>query len=151
MRKSEPQTLKNLFNGATLTTIQERSTALARLNNLIYRYIPSHLQHCCRVANYRQSVLIIEVSSASWLTRLRYEQEKLLSALRQNGLRSLASIQYKINPILNRSQYVMKCNPKSVTKRVITPQSASLLLALSENTTPKLKTNLIKLANHVVK
>lgn len=150
MRNSEPQSLENLFNGGTLTNIQERSVVLSRLNHLVYRYLPLHLQHCCRVANYRQSILIIEVSSASWLTRLRYEQGKLLLALRQNGLSGLASIQYKINPVLNQQRYLIK-NDDKTTKRTLSPYSASLLLALAENTTPKLKTCLIKLANHVLK
>ncbi len=150
MRNSEPQSLENLFNGGTLTNIQERSFVLSRLNHLVYHYLPLHLQHCCRVANYRQSILIIEVSSASWLTRLRYEQGKLLLALRQNGLSGLASIQYKINPVLNQQRYLIK-NDDKTTKRTLSPYSASLLLALAENTTPKLKTCLIKLANHVLK
>lgn len=151
MRNSEPQSLNNLFNGFTLANIQTRSIALSRLNKMIYCYLPSHLHHCCRVANYRQSILIIEVCSAGWLTRLRYEQEKLLLALRQNGLSGLASIQYKINPILNQSQSFINDKVTIVGKRKITPQSASLLLALAQDATPKLKTNLIKLANHVLK
>lgn len=151
MRNSEPQSLNNLFNGFTLANIQTRSIALSRLNKMIYCYLPNHLHHCCRVANYRQSILIIEVCSAGWLTRLRYEQEKLLLALRQNGLSGLASIQYKINPILNQSQSFINDKVTIVGKRKITPQSASLLLALAQDATPKLKTNLIKLANHVLK
>ena len=151
MRNSEPQSLNNLFNGFTLANIQTRSIELSRLNKMIYYYLPSHLHHCCRVANYRQSILIIEVCSAGWLTRLRYEQEKLLLALRQNGLSGLASIQYKINPILNQSQSFINDKVTIVGKRKITPQSASLLLALAQDATPKLKTNLIKLANHVLK
>lgn len=151
MRNSEPQSLNNLFNGFTLANIQTRSIELSRLNKMIYCYLPNHLHHCCRVANYRQSILIIEVCSAGWLTRLRYEQEKLLLALRQNGLSGLASIQYKINPILNQSQSFINDKVTIVGKRKITPQSASLLLALAQDATPKLKTNLIKLANHVLK
>ena len=151
MRNSEPQSLNNLFNGFTLANIQTRSIELSRLNKMIYCYLPSHLHHCCRVANYRQSILIIEVCSAGWLTRLRYEQEKLLLALRQNGLSGLASIQYKINPILNQSLSFVNDKVTTVGKRTITPQSASLLLALAQDATPKLKTNLIKLANHVLK
>lgn len=152
MRNSEPQSLNNLFNGFTLANIQTRSIALSRLNKMIYCYLPIHLHHCCRVANYRQSILIIEVCSAGWLTRLRYEQEKLLLALRQNGLSGLASIQYKINPVLNQPQSFVNDKVTTVgNKRTITPQSASLLLALAQDATPKLKTNLIKLANHVLK
>ena len=152
MRNSEPQSLNNLFNGFTLANIQTRSIALSRLNKMIYCYLPNHLHHCCRVANYRQSILIIEVCSAGWLTRLRYEQEKLLLALRQNGLSGLASIQYKINPVLNQPQSFVNDKVTTVgNKRTITPQSAPLLLALAQDATPKLKTNLIKLANHVLK
>ncbi|RKS84721.1 hypothetical protein DES39_1936 [Orbus hercynius] len=151
MRKSVPQAVNNLFNGSTFLTIQERSVALSRLNHLLAQHIPHALYKQCRIANYRQGVLIIEVSSASWLTRLRYEQEKLRSLLRQNGLSGLSSIQFKINPELNANKLLLNSGSNSIPSRVISPESAKHLLILADSCPPKLKNNLIKLANHVTK
>lgn len=153
MRNSEPQRLNNLLKTSSLINIQEKSIVLTELNLLFYRFLPHILHRHCRVANYRQSILVIEVSSASWLTRLRYEQGTLLSKLRQNGLIGLASLQYKINPELNQEKYVLQNNYNNVntTQRQISPQSAAILLALAQNTTPKLQACLVKLANHVIK
>lgn len=151
MRHSEPKALFNLFKAPSLLTIQERGKALSTLNHLLNRLLPPPLAEQCRVANYRLGILIIEVSSASWLTRLRYEQEKLRSQLRQNGLSGLASIQFKINPELNRNRCELHCDDAAVYQRKITPQSAEMLLALADNCSPKLKSSLIKLAKHATK
>lgn len=151
MRNSEPLSVNKLFKTSSLESIQERSVALSTLNALIYRFLPPILHTHCRVANYRQSILIIEVSSASWLTRLRYEQQNLILLLRQNGLIGLASLQYKINPELNPNKCILHCDNTDPPKREITPNSAACLLQLAENASPTLKSSLIKLANHVRK
>lgn len=151
MRNSEPKPLFNLFKAPSLLTIQERGKALSTLSRLLYGFLPLPLTEQCRVANYRQGILIIEVSSASWLTRLRYEQEKLRSLLRQNGLSGLSSIQFKINPELNRNKCELHCDDSAAYQRQITPQSAEMLLALADNCSPKLKSSLIKLAKHATK
>ena len=52
--------------------------------------LPAPLQGKCRAANYRNAILIIEVTNASWMTRLRYEIPSLLSALRKEILPSLS-------------------------------------------------------------
>ncbi|WP_392564762.1 DciA family protein [Orbus wheelerorum] len=152
MRNSGPLPLDNLFNNNTFLTIQERSKALYTLNNLVHKLLPDNLCQECRVANYRQGILIINVSSASWLTRLRYEQEKLRSLLRQNGLRGLTSIQFKVSLELNpTNNCILHSKDYDLAKREITLQSADLLLALAQNCSPKLKSNLIKLAKHATK
>lgn len=151
MRNSEPQSLNNLFQANSLLSIQERGYALSTLNNLLIKLLPESLAQQCRVANYRQSILVIEVSSASWLTRLRYEQEELRSRLRKNGLTGLSSFQFKINPELTSNKYILHSKPHDEFKRQMTPQSAQLLLALANNSSPKLKHSLTKLANHVTK
>lgn len=106
MRESRPQLLDVLFDDAIaaengpLHNVQQRATALLKLNRAVKGLLPSQLQPWCRVANYRQSVLVLETANASWLMRLRYEQPALLSALRAQILPSLSSIDIRINPSL---------------------------------------------------
>jgi len=151
IRNSEPQPLNSLFKINTFLNIQERSKALCTLNNLIHKLLPENLcQECC-VANYRQGILVINVSSASWLTRLRYEQEILRTHLRENGLSGLISIQFKVNPELNPNKCILRSKEGESNKRQLTPQSADILLTLAQDCSPKLKSNLIKLAKHATK
>ena len=95
-------------------------------------------------------MLILEVSSASWLTRLKYEQSNLLSGIRQKILPSLSSIQYKINPTIatNYSQSVILSDKNVKISNVISKQTAIYLNAVAEQAPDKLKKQLIKLANH---
>lgn len=104
MRDSSPQQIYMLLasrkDSALFSTIQPRVVALLKLNNAISVLLPAPLRPWCRVANFRNGVLVIETANASWLIRLRYEQKKLLSALRTKILPSLSSINLRINPEL---------------------------------------------------
>ena len=151
MRDNEPKVLTSLLSqGALLSKIKERSIALNQLSKVIDELLPTPLNQQYRIANYRQGVLILEVSSASWLTRLKYEQSNLLSGIRQKILPSLSSIQYKINPTIatNYSQSVILSAKNVKISNVISKQTAIYLNAVAEQAPDKLKKQLIKLANH---
>lgn len=106
MRDSRPQLLDVLFDDASaagnrsLQNVQLRAATLLKLNRTVKGLLPSPLHPWCRVANYRQSILVLEVANASWMMRLRYELPNLLSALRAQILPSLSSIDIRINPAL---------------------------------------------------
>ncbi|OTQ72199.1 hypothetical protein B6D17_01705 [Gilliamella apis] len=151
MRGNEPKVLTSLLSqGALLSKIKDRTIALSQLTKIIDELLPPPLIQQYRVANYRQGVLILEVSSASWLTRLKYEQGNLLSGIRQKILPSLSSIQYKINPTIatNYSQSVFLSDKNVKISNVISKQTAIYLNAIAEQAPDKLKKQLIKLANH---
>ena len=151
MRYNQPQILPSILSQQSwLSEIKERTFALAKLADVINELLPSPLQQQYRVANYRQGILILEVSSANWLTRIKYEQSNLISGIRQKILPSLSSIQYKINPTIatNNSQLVNFSNKNAKINNVITTQTAIYLNALAEQAPEKLKKQLIKLANH---
>ena len=151
MRDNEPKVLTSLLSqGALLSKIKDRTIALSQLTKVIDELLPTPLNQQYRVANYRQGVLILEVSSASWLTRLKYEQGNLLSGIRQKILPSLSSIQYKINPTIatNYSQSVILSDKNVKISNVISKQTAIYLNAIAEQAPDKLKKQLIKLANH---
>ncbi|WP_085248319.1 DUF721 domain-containing protein [Gilliamella mensalis] len=151
MRYNDPQILTSILTQAPcLSKIQDRANALRSLAKVVNDLLPSPLNAQCRVANYRQGVLILEVSTAGWLTRLKYEQSNLISEIRKNILPSLSSIQYQINPDISvklSKSHFLTSKPTLVSS-VMTPQSAMFLYALAENAPDKLKKQLIKLANH---
>lgn len=154
MRKSAPQSLDYLFDEtSSLRKVQQRALALAKLNQTVKSLLPTPLQSQCRIANYRHHRLIVEVSSASWLTRLRYEQQKLLSTLRTTVLPALSAIDFVINPTLNIDRYILHSgDPQNSSKhkaeRQLSHTSAEMLLTLAENSPEKLKQTLLKLAQH---
>lgn len=151
MRNSTPQSLDILIDDIkNLNTIQNRSIALVKLNQAVHQLLPKQLQTVCRVANYRHNVLIIEVSSASWLTRVRYEQEKLLSTLRAEILPALASIQFSINPALHTNRHIAH-SPKENFERKLSSETGDLLVGLAQQCPDSLKAKLIKLASHASK
>lgn len=157
MRDSYPQSLEKIFielegsNKSTLQLIQQRATILLKLNRAVMALLPVPLRDQCRVANYRNAILIIEVANASWLTRLRYETPSLLSALRQEILPSLSSIDIKINPSLGVKQEkrslissLKEQEPKK--KRHLSLESAQSLKYLAEKSPKKLRERLERLA-----
>ncbi|AWK14647.1 DUF721 domain-containing protein [Candidatus Fukatsuia symbiotica] len=119
MRQSHPQLLNVLFDDTiaekhsslshsqkdnsqpySLHKVQQRTVALLKLNQAVQELLPPQLQPWCRVANYRQNILVLEVANASWMMALRYQQLHLLSTLRAQILASLSSIDIRINPAL---------------------------------------------------
>ena len=151
MRDNEPKVLTSLLSqGALLSKIKERTVALSQLTKVIDELLPTPLNQHYRVANYRQSVLILEVSSANWLTRIKYEQSNLISGIREKILPSLSSIQYKINPTIatNYSQSVNLSDNNVKIENVLSKQTAIYLNVVAEKAPNKLKKQLIKLANH---
>ncbi|EEG85406.1 MULTISPECIES: DUF721 domain-containing protein [Proteus] len=157
MRDSYPQSLEKIFielegsNKSTLQLIQQRATILLKLNRAVMALLPVPLRDKCRVANYRNAILIIEVANASWLTRLRYETPSLLSALRQEILPSLSSIDIKINPSLGikqekRSLISSLKEQAPIKRRHLSLESAQSLKYLAEKSPKKLREKLERLA-----
>lgn len=151
MRNGQPESVNSLLKVTSLQAIQERSIKLSTLDHLLKKLLPETLSPQCKIVNYRQGILIIGVSSASWLTRLRYEQEKLRTQLRQHGLSGLSSIQFKIIPQLNQNKAILHSAQNPLYNRKMTSQSAQYLLDLADTCPTNLKNSLIKLANHVTK
>lgn len=160
MRDSRPQLLDILFDDASATekgplhNVQQRATALLKLNRAVKGLLPAQLHPWCRVANFRQGILVLETANASWMMRLRYEQPALLSALRAQILPSLSSIDIRINPSLMAKadalvQNAAKTAPDAVdtTKmRHLSQQSADELRGLASRSPERLRKALERLA-----
>ncbi|MFV9996598.1 MAG: DUF721 domain-containing protein [Arsenophonus endosymbiont of Dermacentor nuttalli] len=158
MRDSYPQSLAILlkeskFDSNTLQTIQKRAQALIKLNHTVLSLLPSELKAWCRVANYRQHILILEVTNASRKTRLNYELPTLLSTLRDTILPSLSSINIMINPSLSAKnsknclsiqQIAIKPTQQIISK--LNEESAKTIRNLAKRSPKKLKEKLERLA-----
>ncbi|MGP1956444.1 MAG: DUF721 domain-containing protein [Arsenophonus sp. NC-PE1-MAG3] len=158
MRDSYPQSLNFLlrisnFNSNILQSIQERTQALIKLNNTVISLLPIELNDWCRVANYRQHILILEVTNANRKVRLNYELPVLLSTLRNTILPSLSSIKIKINPSLSSKNsknclLIQKIDIKP-SKQIInklSKESAKTIHNLAKRSPKKLKDKLERLA-----
>jgi hypothetical protein len=161
MRDSRPQLLDVLFDEASaadkgpLHNVQQRAVALLKLNRAVKGLLPAQLHPWCRVANFRQGILVLETANASWMMRLRYEQPNLLSALRAQILPSLSSIDIRINPALmaksaNLQQKTDKTPANGQTDapiRTLSVESAEQLRGLASRSPEKLRKTLERLAS----
>ena len=161
MRDSRPQLLDVLFDDATaaekgpLHNVQQRALALLKLNRAVRGLLPAQLHPWCRVANFRQGVLVLETANASWMMRLRYEQPNLLSALRAQILPSLSSIDIRINPALMAKGNSQVQNAAKTTEneqpsaplRHLSQESADELRGLAARSPEKLRKILERLAS----
>ena len=156
MPDRRPQLLDVLFDDASaggkspLQSVQQRATALLKLNRAVKGLLPVQLHPWCRVANYRQGILVLETANASWMMRLRYEQSNLLSALRAQILPSLSAIDIRINPSLMAKAEAAAQKPQnaetSEVYRQLSPQSADALRGVADRSPEKLKKALERLA-----
>jgi hypothetical protein len=156
MRDSRPQLLDVLFDDASaggkspLQSVQQRATALLKLNRAVKGLLPVQLHPWCRVANYRQGILVLETANASWMMRLRYEQSNLLSALRAQILPSLSAIDIRINPsLMAKAEASAQKSQNEETREVyrqLSPQSADALRGVADRSPEKLKKALERLA-----
>ncbi|MBV4365727.1 DUF721 domain-containing protein [Erwinia sp. BNK-24-b] len=156
MRDSRPQSIESFFEAtegqSMLQSIQQRAIALNKLNRALQGIIPAQLHPWCRVANFRQGVLVLETANASWMMRLRYEQSSLLSALRAQILPSLTSIDIRINPTLaakaqeNVQESSDRHQKEQSPGRQLSEQSAEILRGVASRSPEKLKKTLERLA-----
>lgn len=154
MRDSRPQSIEYLFETTEgqnmLQSIQQRAIALNKLNRAVKDVIPAQMHPWCRVANFRQGILVLETANASWMMRLRYEQSSLLSALRAQILPLLTAIDIRINPTLAAKAH--ESSSQSVTKdklagRQLSEQSAEILRTVASRSPEKLRETIERLAS----
>lgn len=163
MRGSYPQPIYKLLNNAAessdqtfLSQIKQRALMLLKLNHTINTLLPVSLRPWCRVVNLRHNILVLETANASWMMRLLYEKNKLLSTLRTQILPSLSAIDIRINPMMmtiKREFYNKNINnPARVNwlrtdnPHKFSTQGAILLRRVAKNSEGKLKKTLKRLA-----
>lgn len=143
MRDSRPQLNSELIYSLS-DNIRTKANLLFSLNQEVHRILPQS-KNICRVANYRNGILVLECASAAWVTRLNYDRQYLLSSLRQTQLSALTTIEIKVNPELaaaTREQH----KPIAATGASLSTQAAAGLINLASFTPEKIATRLRKIA-----
>lgn len=120
------------------------SRRIVHIEYLIHRQLEPDLAHHCRVANLRRGVLVIQVDSPAWATRLRYRLPALqavLAALPE--LQPLETIRLKVAP------QGVPAAPVRPTPAVL-PDAAAVALGQTAAgiDDPDLKAALLRLARH---
>jgi len=128
-------------NSGKLAKIQQKAVKLQEINHFLTTEILPGSDQYCRVANLRQGILVIEVASGVWSTRLTQLRNSLMAEMRRYLLPTLVSIEIKVNPSL-----FVEAEPPKPNSRTISPQTAEHLEALAEHSPPKLAQKLQRLA-----
>ncbi|CZF83549.1 hypothetical protein GCE9029_03861 [Grimontia celer] len=147
MRDHRPQAAQELLESSLTGQVRQRAMALSQLNEQVKALLPTQSAKQCRVANYRDGILILECGSSAWATRLNYDRHTLMSALRRNTLPSLMTIEIKVNPAL-AVDLEKKEEAKEAEKKMrkVSPMAAEYLKAIAEGAPEKVKKRLEAIA-----
>lgn len=110
MRKKHPISLyfilnRNIINLHSFKRIQSHSKIIIYLNKIVSNLLPIDMIKYCKVANYRQKILVLEVKNNKYKKKIQYEKQKLLLNLRKKILPSLFSIEIKTHSSLFNNKY----------------------------------------------
>ncbi len=146
MRDHRPRTTFDLFKEEHLLRLQEYASTLAKINQVLATVLSEQAQSQCRVANYRQGILIIECTSPTWVTRLNYQRGELLSLLRQKKLFNLTTIEFKINPSLTKALKMPETHHQVPEKPPLSEGAARHLNAIAKTAPAQLKARIEAIA-----
>jgi len=82
----------------SLGLLVDNLNRINRLSQTLKEVLEQPLVDHCRVAHYRNNVLVLAVDSSQWSNRLRFEKLNLLSKLRKEGFPGISSIDIIIQP-----------------------------------------------------
>jgi len=126
-----------------LVKIQQKAGQLQAINEFLVKELIPGSHEYCRVANLRKGVLIIEVASGVWKTRLLQLSYSILEQMKLNMSFPLESIELKVNPeLFNEQTEELKPNPRKISNK-----TAEHLTALAQMSPPKLAATLNRLAS----
>jgi len=94
-RRKTAVSIGDILSGSStkMHYVLNKSKQIAELNAQVIPKLDEDMQAHCRVANFNQGVLVIEVDSGAWAMRLRYAIPDLLRRLRsEDKLFSVSSI-----------------------------------------------------------
>lgn len=95
--KPDPKKLDDILEKSSLGSILRKAKVIADFNTALTRHLPTNLNSHCQAMNFENSILIIGVDDAAWLTRLRFEEQDLIEKLQREALLpNVLGINYKI-------------------------------------------------------
>ncbi|MDD1782269.1 DciA family protein [Enterovibrio sp. ZSDZ35] len=147
MRDHRPQAALDLLEKGLAGQVRQRAFALSQLNDQVKALLPPHSAKHCRVANFRDGILIIECGSSTWANRLNFDRHVLLSSLRQSTLPSLMTIEIKVNPELAKRE-VEEIKAKEIKEKSspVSPVAAEYLKAIAQSAPEKIRKKLEAIA-----
>lgn len=117
---------------------------LNRLQQLLDGQLQPAARPFCRLASWREGILLLIITDSQWATRLRYQERRLLRQLQ--GLaefRGLQRILFKVQPTRTSLGCSIAPPQRSASAR------ANLLESAEDIRDPRLKAALQRLAEHV--
>ena len=147
VKRSRAQPIGKLLeqrSGASLLIRQSRLIDQAQQH--LRAHLPEEMRSHVFVGGFREGKLTIISSQASWVTWLRFEQQRLLTLLHQlPGFESVTTLTFKVRPV-----HPLKVPERNT--RELSSAAASILKACAEETDdPALKGALSRLASHTKK
>ncbi|MEH6454419.1 MAG: DciA family protein [Psychromonas sp.] len=124
----------------------------SKLDSLLQSHLKQYNIDGCRIGNFQNGSLLIEIPNATWMMRLQFMRTELISLLRQQAP-SLARINIKVNPKLAKKAVSQQKKSLKNIKRAskIPADVADSLLALADDSDPELKAALRSLASYTKK
>ncbi len=100
LTRSKVPSLNDRFGSAQggLGLLVDNLNRINRLSQILKEVLEKPLADHCRVAHYRNNILVLAVDSGLWSNRLRFEKLNLLSKLRKNGFPGISSINVIVQP-----------------------------------------------------
>lgn len=143
-RKPKPVSLLLKKSG-----LQHNTCLTSKLNSLLQSYLKQHNIPDCRIGSLQNGSLLIESPDATWLLRLQFMRNELLTLLRQE-VPGLLNIKFKVNPRLKQAAKKTENKPQKAIKRAskMPADVAQSLLALAEDADPALQAALRSLAKY---
>ncbi|MGB0835220.1 MAG: DUF721 domain-containing protein [Psychrobium sp.] len=139
-----PDSLQDVLTAKSgkLAKIQQKAGQLQVVNQFLTTELIPGSEEYCRVANLRQGVLVIEVASGVWKTRLMQLSQSILMQMQQSISPALHSVELVVNPELFNDK---PAEPKP-NSRKISAETAEHLTALAQSAPPELAATLTRLA-----
>lgn len=145
-RTRKPKAISFLLKKSEL---QHNTNLISKLDILLQSTLKQHNIQGCRIGNFQNNQLLIEIPDATWQLRLQFIRNELISVLRKE-VPGLLNIKIKVNPRLKQT----KNNPKSKVKKTMKRASkmpsdvAQSFLDLANASDPALQKALRSLAEY---
>ncbi|HLA74973.1 MAG TPA: DciA family protein [Gammaproteobacteria bacterium] len=128
--------------GGDLRRLLDHAQRLQQATRIVHEGLSPPLNEHCRVANIKDSMLVLHADSPAWAAKLRFQVAAMLAQLnRAPGFGELRSIRVKVCP-------QARVQPEVVSKpRSLSPRVAALISSVAETSTdPALKEVLLRLS-----
>nr|WP_300308802.1 DciA family protein [Halomonas sp.] len=143
VKRFRAQPMSRLLNRGELGSLMHMARLLEKAQNHLRQHLTHDLAEHLFVGGYRNGRLTLITDGAAWLTRLRYEQPRLLSLLHQlPEFAAVTGFQLKVRPVRPAKA------PLRQTRRLPAQAGKEIATCAEDTDDPKLKQALQRLASH---